>query len=491
MANLTLPLNNATARWRLGMLGGLLAVLGLSQAWAAPERHQDAEAYAVRLPVRLAPGASLQRLTVPTYALTAMQSSAYADVRLFNADGLIVPMARLSSTPIASTPPRTTRLKSFALTDDVPASSNGDISVQVQSAKGVDHIKFQMTAAAASSTPATSSANAGLTGVLLDTRPITDPAQALDLELDLPLGKAITISVLSSKDLRSWEAIGQTVLFQATDPSTGKTQIGNKQILLHQALLKEHLLQVRWTDETGQAVKVQFNGAVITSAAKANELEPLKIELTNAQRVSAHEWTLQVPFGVPLQGLNVTPSAEKEWAPYQAFGRNTPEAPWTYLGASVAYSMRSNGSASQGGLLNLPDRTFKHVRILASEKTAGFSAAPRVSVLMAPLQLVFVATGKEPFALATGLVQAPDPYLPMASLIPDYKAGQEHRLPLAEVLAPNGLDLSKPSQIKVEAARPVRSWILWGVLALGTLLLLVMAVGLFSKKNATAGSDSP
>jgi len=106
--------------------------------------------------------------------------------------------------------------------------------------------------------------------------------------------------------------------------------------------------------------------------------------------------------------------------------------------------------------------------------------------------------------------------VPMASLIPDYRSGQENTLPLAQAdLAgqPGTAGASgaagvpdQPGQPGVGTAPgqsaplvvaapgtgdglPLRSWVLWGVLLLGVLALALMAGVLFRQAKLPPASD--
>jgi len=168
------------------------------------------------------------------------------------------------------------------------------------------------------------------------------------------------------------------------------------------------------------------------------------------------------------------------------------------------------------GPVALPGLAFRELQLQADAKTPGFGAPPAISLQFESVQIVFLASGGGPFVLAAGRAGTAGAYLPMASLIPDYRSGQENTLPLAQAdLAgqPGTAGASgaagvpdQPDQPGVGTAPgqsaplvvaapgtgdglPLRSWVLWGVLLLGVLALALMAGVLFRQAKLPPASD--
>lgn len=136
----------------------------------------------------------------------------------------------------------------------------------------------------------------------------------------------------------------------------------------------------------------------------------------------------------------------------------------------------------------------------ADAKTPGFGAPPAITLQFEPVQIVFLPSGTGPFVLAVGRAGTAGAYLPISSLMPDYRAGQENTLPLAQTEtaglpgAGAGAAPGQTASLVVAApgtgnGLPLRSLVLWVVLLLGVLALALMAGVLFRQAKQPPASD--
>ncbi|MBV7541580.1 DUF3999 domain-containing protein [Acidovorax sp. sic0104] len=485
--SINLPLAIGTA------LAAAALLLPVGAARAAADANSPA-AYGIRIPVTLAADAPLQRVLLPAEVLVRLQSPGYADVRLFNGAGQPVPMA-LAGVAAARAPEDTVVLPAYPIV--APAGAAGSagldgLSLRIEEHQGrrVVQVDTSGAAGAAASTAGTPTVR----GALIDARSVHRPVARMVLDADLPAGQPVTFTVQASRDLKSWRPLAETVLYRADAVATGTptpARLGNEQIDLQRADLKDHYLRVTWGDAA-----VTLRGATLATARGTGPRERVSASMAAPTPGNPRELTFALPFATPLAALQITPQGSNVLVPVRVLGRNHREQPWSHLASAVVYRMALGGKEQSSGPVELGGVSVREVKIEADAKTPGFTAAPEVTLQFEPAQLVFLASGQGPFTLAAGLpgaTAAVGAFLPLASLVPGYQSAQENTLPLAvaEVSRADiagGTVAGGPLVAATAAAEGIstRSWVLWGVLLAGVGALACMA-WLLLRQTKTAG----
>lgn len=486
-------------RWSLAFHAVLAAAVGCFSAGvaqAAPDANAPAS-YAVRIPVTPAADAPLQRIVLPAEVLVRLQSPGYADVRLFNGAGQPVPMA-LASVAAASAAEESVTLPAYPILGAAgtagPAGLEG-LSLRIEERQGQRVVQIDAPGAAGA-TPGAQAAQPVL-GALLDARGLQQPVVRMALDADLPAGQPVTFRVQASRDLKTWRPLAETVLYRAdaTAAAAAPGRLGNEQIDLHRADLKDHYLRVSWGDAA-----VTLRGATLATARG-----PAARERTSARMAAPtlgsnpRELVFALPFATPLAALQITPAGSNVLIPVRVLGRNHREQPWAPLASAVVYRMVANGAEQASGPVELGGASAREIKIEADAKTAGFAAAPTIALQFEPVQLVFLASGPGPFTLAGGLPGAQaqaSAFLPLQSLVPGYQPGQENTLPLAQTdVARADITAGPPAGGALVPAMAAsdgfstRSAVLWGVLLAGVAVLALMA-WLLLRQTKQAGSPA-
>lgn len=468
-------------------LPALLAAAALFVSAGVAQAAADASspaAYAIRIPVALAADAPLQRVMLPAEVLVRLQSPGYADVRLFNGAGQPVPMA-LAGVAAASAPEESVVLPAYPILGGpgTPGQAGLEgLSLRIEEQQGRRVV--QIDTAGMTGTAGTASAQT-VRGALLDARNVNAPVARMALDADWPIGQPVTFQVQASKDLKHWRPLAETVLYRAetaaaTTPSTAPARLGNEQMDLQRADLKDHYLRVTWGDAA-----VTLRGATLVTSRGTGARERVSASLAAPPLTNPRELTFALPFATPLTALKITPQGSNVLVPVRVLGRNDRNQPWSPLASAVVYKMTMGGKEQSNGPIELGGASVHEVKIEADAKTPGFSAAPEIALQFEPAQLVFLASGQGPFTLAAGLpgASAPaSPFLPLASLVPGYQPAQENTLPVALAdVARADITGGKPAGgalVSSEAASDgmsTRSWILWAVLLAGVGALALMA----------------
>lgn len=465
-------------------------------AQAAANANSPA-AYAIRIPVTLAADAPLQRVMLPAEVLVRLQSPAYADVRLFNGAGQPVPMA-LAGVAAASAQEESVTLPAYPILGAASTGTTGldGLSLRIEEQQGRRVVQIDTTGTAG----ATGSAGPqAIRGALLDARSVQWPVARMALDADWPAGQPVTFQVQASKDLKQWRTLAETVQYRAdaTAPPATPGRLGNEQMDLHRADLKDHYLRVTWGDAA-----VTLRGATLVTSRGAGARERVSASMAAPALTSPRELVFALPFATPVAALKIAPQGSNVLVPVRVLGRNHREQPWSPLASAVVYKMTMGGKEQSNAPIELGDASVREVKIEADAKSPGFAAAPEVALQFEPAQLVFLASGQGPFTLAAGLpgaAAAASAFLPLASLVPGYQPLQENTLPVALAdVARADITGGPPAGGALVAAASandglsMRSWVLWGVLLAGVGALAAMAWLLLRQtKQASKAPASP
>lgn len=464
----------------------LLALTNATLAYATVDANNIAS-YALRAPLAMAGDSSLQRLTLPADALVRLQTSGYGDVRVFDAKGQSVPLALALAEKEIQTQGQQVTLPAYPILGAASTLNNEGVSLRIEEQQGkrVVHIDTGSAKTAADVK--------SLVGVLLDARAISDPVIAMALDVDLPIAQPISFDVQASKDLRSWRSVADTVLYRPAESSaaSSSSDFGKQRMLLTLNDIKDHYLRITWQGSTGQAASVTVRNAILTTSQSS--VNPrIAAVIATPVLTSPHELSFLLPFATPLSALKIKPQGTDVLVPIRVLGRNDRSQPWTPLASTVLYNLVSNGKEQSNSAVELLGErqyvAYREIKIEADKKTAGFAKAPEVSALFEPIQIVFLSSGVAPFTLAAGLSEANSAYLPLASLIPGYKIGQENTLPQARVLVNASASANTPviTAPSPSSTPPIRSLLLWGVLIVGVAALGLMAYILIKQTKKTS-----
>lgn len=467
----------------MAALAMAVALVPASAALAAGDPNLM-QSYAVRLPLTVAAGASLQRVTLPAQVLVNVQSPALNDLRIFNAAGQPVSMALSDA---VQTPPESARTTLKAMPIMGPSESKNGTALSTLSVR-IDEQQGQRSVHIDSGGNATAGGQS-VVGALLDARAVADPVAGLLLDVDLPLAQPITFIIQSSTDLKNWQPLAETVLYRAegADGANGanaaSNQLGSDHIALPGADLRHRYLRIGWADADGNTAAVTVRSATLTTVHDASTTARVTATVGNALLANAHEVRFSLPFAAPAAALDIKPAGDNVLIPIRVLTRNDRSEPWTVLANSVVYNMTAAGKPQRNGVIELNGPTGREIRIEADKNTAGFAAAPTISLLFDTAQVVFLANGAAPYTLAAGRADTASPYLPLSSLMPGYRAGQENSLPRASVVA---LGDTVVAAGKSDDSLPPRSIVLWAVLAAGVLALGLMAWTIMKQNNKGA-----
>ncbi|MGL4575750.1 MAG: DUF3999 family protein, partial [Burkholderiaceae bacterium] len=382
-------------------------------------------AYTSRHVLQVQPGSGLQRTEVPPSALAALQTTNYADLRVFNGAGQAVPIAVQTLAAPASQPlPAPVVLPAYPILGGQAVQGASGVALRIEESGGKRVIQMD------SAAPADAKMQQLVLGALIDTRALTLPMASVEIEADLPAARPVAITVAASKDLKSWRTLVDAAPVFRFEGAGAPSQ--TTLALTAPVKVEGEYLRLSWPTDVPlllRAVRIQPAHATAPPPARS------KVALNVAAPASPHEITMRLPFATPLAALEIAPPTANTLLPVRVYGRNQSTQPWQLLASTVVYRITMNGKESVSGAAELFGASVRELKLEADKATQGFTAAPQITALLAPVQITFVASGAAPFTLAAGLADAPSTALPLASLIPGYTPGMEDTLPLARTAA--------------------------------------------------------
>jgi hypothetical protein len=447
-----------------------LFVLALAWIGATPALAAEGDtpaSYAVRLPVTPAAGSALQQLDLPARALIAAKSADMADVRMFNADGQPVPIA-LYTVP-AAVQHRVVPLRVMPILGAADALAVTGVSLRIDERQRASVVRVDGTPQAAG--------HPQLLGVLLDARDIHGPASALSLDVDIPAGQPVTFTIERSTDLNDWQPLTEKVLYRTSD------RTGAMSIPFPEQSLQDQYLRIMWTASSRLLSPVAINSArVVTQGNPSSSVPPrahLAIPTSNDPRLI--EFT--IPFGARVSALQIRAKGEDTIVPIRILGRNRQEDAWTPIASGSVSRITRDRRTFTNPEFDMGESRFRTIRIEADARTPGFTAPPAIAALLAPVRIIFLASGPAPFTLAVGKADAQSVFLPAADLMQASGSGVATP-PMAQTAGQADSVVVTTGQR--DEGTPWRRVALWGVLLAGTALLAAMVWQLARRRQPAA-----
>ena len=417
----------------------------------------DPAAYRVRIAVTPGAGSTVQRLTIPAAALIAAQTADLSDLRIFDARGRAMPIARL---PAGAGSTRRDTLEAMPILGAADALTVERVSLRVddQGRARVAQVDGKVAGAGGRSI---------VLGALFDARAIVGTARALALDVAVPAAQPVTFVVEASRDLSVWRPVGEKVVYRAAAGSAG----ADATIPLSAAIDRDYL-KVTWRLGSRALAPVAVRQAVLLSRPSDPGAGVVADATLPALR-DAHDLTFVIPFRTPIATIRIVPRGDDVVVPVRILGRDDAEQPWTLLGTGIA--TRPAGGAATAAIA-IGSGAYRTLRIEADARTAGFTTPPSIRFGFAAGDLLFLAAGPAPFTLAAGRAGGGSGYLVPAILMA--QGGGRPPAIATAAAAPARVTLAEVEEGRFGGARLV----LWGVLLLATGLLAVLARLLWKRR---------
>lgn len=356
-------------------------VAALLTAAAPPGSGQSPEDYAVRLRVVAAPGGGVQRLELPAEAIVALRRRDAADVRVFDARGRMVPIARIG----AAAPRRRQTLAASPMLGAIDSPLGARASIRFDE-RGRARVAEVESGSAASE-------DVALLGALLDARNVTGSADRLDLDADIPAGQPIRFTVEASRDLETWRPLGARTAYRTPGEPTAWAAIP-----LDGSAIERDYLRVTWRASSRLIVPVTVGGAVLATHGEAPRIV---VTARAPALLDDHSGEFVAP-PARLASIRLVPATSDGAMRVRLLGRDNREQPWGLLASGIA--------AADAAPMALDGVTPRIIRFEADNRGPGFSVSPNVELGFAQQAIAFAGSGGGAFTLTAGRVDADDSY---------------------------------------------------------------------------------
>lgn len=443
----------------------------LSAAVAAQTPSLKPDAFANRSGIEVTGAGPFHQLALPMSVYQRVQRSDLGDLRVFNAQGEVVPHALLRSASTLESHSKEISVPMFPI-NAARASGNedGDMSIEVRKNADGTLVSIRQSAAQNKSTSI-------VRGVLLDTSKIKSGVQSLRLTVGQTKSPFHFFSIETSDDLQRWRMLkhdAQLVRLEHEGQRIEKDSVAWD----HDA---GKYLRILWADPqqapiiTAAAVGVVQNAVNRAPMIWSDAIAPSQVEK------SAYDYAL--PGRMPLEQLRINLAQTNTLAPLQIqhyvarSSRRHEQGSWDNLAHTVVFRLKSpQGEASSPDIV-LNGNPENQLRLVVDARSGGIgNVPPTLQVGFVPHILVFLARGEGPYTLAWGAAAVGNAALAVTTLIPGYKDGQKLTASSATLQAL----ASKQAGAVVaatppEASKPASKGVLWAVLIAGVLVLGGMA----------------
>lgn len=312
------------------------------------------------------------------------------------------------------------------------------------------------------------------------------------------------IEVLSSNDLKEWTFAGSATLLNTIPSSSQEEQLQQLKALSEQNVPSSHTISqhiIQLDNNWNQARYLQIRpsqpndkGTITLTEVRANfttlqtvPLKPLWQETSNIGRENDNKTGLVnidfESFGhFPTDRLIVKLPQINTRTDAIVWVRNATNEPWRRVANVDLSSIVGAYPDPDEHVIEPVDARFWRLQF---DQSGGGIGAENPSLSLGWLQptIVWNARGQAPFTLAVGENPSILNTIPIATMIPNYNAQTINNLPVANLIVGNQVAPNAPAASTWVAPRDYKTWLLWGGLLLGVLLLAGMAYSLLKSER--------
>lgn len=462
---------------RLALL--LLALAQVAIAQAPPGLAPGDFAYGIALATE--GDSAFYRVELPAAVYAGAVRGDLRDVRVFNADGALVPFAFVPR----SAPTREKRaplyLPQFPLRVEQAETDLSGLSLSLKRSTAGATLSL----ATRDGTPV---AGDRLIGYVLDASAATEPLVALVVNWEtLPRGVGMRIRVEASDDLAAW----RTVVSDA--PLIDLEYEGRR---LRRDRIEMPATSAKYFRLSWASSQPPPDLAGIVGEYAARSVEP-SVRWNDAIGVAVpdhegdYDFDLQGAF--PVERIAIVLPEQNSVVPTQVFARATPKDPWRLIASDVLFRLRQGDGENHSPPISVNAGAARYWRLHVDPRNGGLGAGlPRLRAGWLPLQIVFAARGGGPFMLAYGSATAASGALPIQTLVPGYDTPAAPAIGIAAVASADVAALGGAERLT--APIDARRWLLWSTLVFGVIVLgwmawrLSLQMSLPPKNDATSPS---
>jgi len=448
----------------------LFASVSISAAEQAkpviPPKPQD---FAYALPLQFEGQDALYQATLPLSVYQYTVRGDLGDIRVFNAQGEVVPHMLLQQAHSKSSEPERRKLAWFPLRGAANA--------------GLDHLSVRIKRNTAGTlidinSNAKPQAQATLSGYLLDASAVKSSMQALELDWKNSKESFVgAVTVESSDDLKHWNTVVRSA--PLTSLQFGGHSLSQKRVELPS--LRAKYLRLSWPQNMPPLHLTSVN--VELAATRIDTPITWHASAGSAVPDKAGEYQFDLGAHLPLQRMRIELPQINTLVQAALFSRSQPENNWQPAGNALLYKLHHAGQDVKN-----PDiaasSNHRYWLLRVEQKSGGLGTGlPGLQAGWHPHQLQFVTRGSSPFQLAYGNKEIKPAEFQINNIFP--RGEEESALKVQP--ARTGVQIELGGEARILAAAPPlpwKKWILWGVLCAAVALLGWMAYRLVKQMES-------
>jgi Protein of unknown function (DUF3999) len=447
-----------------------LLLLSQSSAFGA-ERPED---FAYGMPIHADAQDALYEIEIPAAVYRGVTRADLGDVRVFNAQGEVVPHGlRPQAVPSSDSGPMMS-LPGFPIYGDVTDRIE-DLNVRVEKRADGTIVSVRGQAKASAS-------KKKQRGYLLDTSALKQAVRALRFEWQSGAdGFLGSVRVEGSDDLSAWNTIAnRAALVRLT---FGGHQLEQNRVELGGVRFK--YLRVSWPEN-----QQPLESLSVVAEPAAGLVSPRRVwQKISGEAVAGqageYRYDLGGPF--PFDRLRIDLPQLNSLVQLQILSRAKSDEPWRLKTRATAYRLRRDETEVSSPEIALTNVGERYWLLRVDQKGGGVGeGVPILQIGWPPQKLVFAARGAGPFQLVYGNSTAKAAVFPIDSLIPGYKTDAEFKVRTASL----GEQVTLAGAARLRAQTDYKKWTLWGILILGVFVLAAMAYRLARQVKTTPADET-
>ncbi len=420
--------------------------------------------FAYGIPLKVESKGSLYQLTLPLSVYEHMKYSNFADIRVYNDEGQVVPYAILSTRVSA-------RTSAYAL-PFFPIKANDSninrLDLQIQNNQRGAIIAVSATGAEKDKSP--------FQGYLIDARKIKNK-NLQDIVLTWAnhrLNWVNKVKVYGSNDMRWWR------LYPEGEASLAELHHGGDQVIKNTLPIKKitsNYLYLSWPDKP-LGLNLKVISANVQSKA-LGELAWLDLKPT-AVKDQSGAYRYHTTINIPEQRMQIRLPEENTIAKASVFTRLNNKDKWTLRTTALLFTLNHEGEIITNDSFPFPSTQAQNFLVRLQPNDALNATMPTLQLGWYPAKLTFIAKGSPPYMLVFGNAKAKSSSADIESFFRTIK----RRIKKSDVLPASAgemVTLSGKHALKepINYGRIFGQIILWLVLIAGIAFIIFMAKSLW------------
>jgi hypothetical protein len=427
------------------------------------EQPQD---FAYGTPIQIDGREALYEVDLPASVYRGVTRRDLGDMRVFNAEGELVPFATQPMPEHKSQSPQPVAVRFFPIYGNQNQALDA-VQLKVEKASG-------MTVVSVASDNRKPSGKRRLLAYLIDTGREGKPYRMLQLDWRQKTASfAINVRLDASDDLKSWSTVivraplvrvdyaGQRLEQRAIEfaPRTSK--------YLRLSIADSRADQDAQTETQLELTAATLRAGEVAIDAPRNWME---VQAIAGDNVGEYRFDLGGPY--PVDRVRIGLVQDNTIVTVELLVRSASTKPWRTLAHTVVYRLIRDGHQVISPDVAVAAHGERHWLLRVDQRGGGLGTSmPTLHAGWVPQKIVFAARGNAPFQIAYGSARAAPAAYAVDTLVPGWRNDARPQLPQAQTLPEHLLGGS----VALYRPHDRKLWSLWSALLIGVAVLGWMA----------------